>query len=138
MFDGFSKTKIDGAGCQINVVHGGSGSPLLLLHGYPQNHVEWHKVAPVLAEQFTVVCPDLRGYGDSEKPSSSADDFSVCCKRASANSNPPPQHALTIVLLMRYTHLTVKYFVVQPATLGWDRGNIFPVDSEGQCRTTVT
>ena len=61
MFDGFSKTKIEGAGCQINVIHGGSGTPLLLLHGYPQNHVEWHKVAPVLAERFTVVCPDLRG-----------------------------------------------------------------------------
>ena len=94
MFDGFSKTKIDGAGCQINVVHGGSGPPLLLLHGYPQNHVEWHKVAPVLAEQFTVVCPDLRGYGDSEKPSSSADDFSVYCKRASANDQLAVMKAL--------------------------------------------
>jgi haloacetate dehalogenase len=94
MFDGFSKTKIGGAGCQINVVHGGSGSPLLLLHGYPQNHVEWHKVAPALAEQFTVVCPDLRGYGDSEKPSSSADDFSVYCKRASANDQLAVMKAL--------------------------------------------
>ena len=61
MFDGFSKTKIDGAGCQINVVHGGSGSPLLLLHGYPQNHVEWHKVAPVLAERFTVQAAQALG-----------------------------------------------------------------------------
>ncbi len=94
MFDGFSKTKIEGAGCQINVIHGGSGTPLLLLHGYPQNHVEWHKVAPVLAERFTVVCPDLRGYGDSEKPSSSADDFSVYCKRASANDQLAVMKAL--------------------------------------------
>ena len=94
MFNGFSKTKIDGIGCQINVIHGGSGTPLLLLHGYPQNHVEWHKVAPVLAERFTVVCPDLRGYGDSEKPSSSADDFSVYCKRASANDQLAVMKAL--------------------------------------------
>ena len=50
------------------MMHGGSGSPLLLLHGYPQTHVMWHKVAPVLAENHTVVMPDLRGYGDSGKP----------------------------------------------------------------------
>ena len=94
MFDGFSKIKIDGAGCQINLVYGGSGPPLLLLHGYPQNHLEWHKVAPVLAVRFTVVCPDLGGYGDSEKPPSSADDFSVYCKRASANDQMAVMKAL--------------------------------------------
>src|SRR4029450_5833309 len=44
--------------------------PLLLLHGYPQTHAMWHRVAPSLAERFTVVCPDLRGYGDSAKPPS--------------------------------------------------------------------
>ncbi len=71
MFEGFEKTQIDGDGCRINMVRGGSGPPLLMLHGYPQNHVEWHKVAPKLSERFTVVCPDLRGYGDSEKPPSS-------------------------------------------------------------------
>ena len=53
----------------INTRLGGSGPPVLLLHGYPQTHVMWHRVAPVLADQFTVVCPDLRGYGDSDKPS---------------------------------------------------------------------
>ena len=47
---------------------GGSGPPLLLLHGYPQTHVEWHKIAPRLAQRFTVVMTDLRGYGDSSKP----------------------------------------------------------------------
>jgi haloacetate dehalogenase len=49
-------------------VTGGKGAPLLLLHGYPQTHVIWHKVAPVLAERFTVVAPDMRGYGASGKP----------------------------------------------------------------------
>ena len=52
----------------INLVQGGKGEPVLLLHGYPQTHVCWHRVAPILADQFTVVCPDLRGYGDSGKP----------------------------------------------------------------------
>lgn len=48
----------------------GSGPPLLLLHGYPETHLTWHKVAPRLAEQFSVVVPELRGYGDSGKPES--------------------------------------------------------------------
>ena len=51
MFEGFEKTKIDAHGCRIHLVHGGSGPALLLLHGYPQTHVEWHKVAPALAEE---------------------------------------------------------------------------------------
>ena len=68
MFQGFTRTQIQTTGTSINLVHGGSGSPLLLLHGYPQTHVMWHKVAPVLAENRTVVAPDLRGYGDSGKP----------------------------------------------------------------------
>jgi haloacetate dehalogenase len=49
-------------------VQGGSGDPVLLLHGYPQTHVCWHRVAPILAERFTIICADLRGYGDSGKP----------------------------------------------------------------------
>ena len=68
MFQGFTKTQIQTTETSINLVHGGSGSLLLLLHGYPQTHVMWHKVAPVLAENHTVVMPDLRGYGDSGKP----------------------------------------------------------------------
>ena len=68
MFQGFTRTQVQTTGTSINLVHGGSGSPLLLLHGYPQTHVMWHKVAPVLAENHTVVAPDLRGYGDSGKP----------------------------------------------------------------------
>lgn len=62
---------------------GGSGPPLLLLHGYPQTHLMWHRVAASLAEQFTVVAPDLRGYGASGKPASQADHASYS-KRAMA------------------------------------------------------
>jgi haloacetate dehalogenase len=68
MLSGFTRERIDANGIGINVVRGGAGPAVLLLHGYPQTHVMWHRVAPVLAERFTVVCPDLRGYGDSAKP----------------------------------------------------------------------
>lgn len=64
----FKKEKIKVNGIEINTVHGGKGKPLLLIHGYPQTHVMWHKIAPKLAEKFYVICPDLRGYGDSSKP----------------------------------------------------------------------
>ena len=84
MFDNFTKTQIKANGVSINLVHGGVGPPLLLLHGYPQTHVEWHKIAPKLAEHYTVVAPDLRGYGDSEKPLASEGDLSVYCKRTTA------------------------------------------------------
>lgn len=68
MFDGFTTHRIPTSGATLHLRRGGSGDPLLLLHGYPQTHVMWHKVAPVLAQHFTVICPDLRGYGDSDKP----------------------------------------------------------------------
>lgn len=68
MFEGFVQDRIVTSGAEINLRVGGSGPPLLLLHGYPQSHVMWHRVAPRLAERFTVVCSDLRGYGDSSKP----------------------------------------------------------------------
>lgn len=69
MFDGFSQKRIRlDDGVEIHLRIGGSGPPLLLLHGYPQTHVIWHKIAPSLAERFTVVATDLRGYGDSSKP----------------------------------------------------------------------
>lgn len=73
LFKGFSLDFIDAGEGPIHVCHGGSGPPLLLLHGYPQTHVMWHKVAPLLARDFTVVAPDLRGYGASFKPPSSPD-----------------------------------------------------------------
>ena len=68
MFEGFKQSDIDVAGARIHLRHGGSGPPLLLLHGNPLTHVMWHKIAPRLAEEFTVVAADLRGYGDSSKP----------------------------------------------------------------------
>ena len=84
MFESFTKTRIRANGVSINLVHAGSGEPLLLLHGYPQTHVMWHKAAPLLAEHHTVVAPDLRGYGDSDKPPAPEGDLSVFCKRATA------------------------------------------------------
>jgi haloacetate dehalogenase len=69
-FRGFELIQLDVNGTTINAVRGGAGPPVLLLHGYPQTHAMWHRVAPLLAERFTVVCSDLRGYGDSGKPSS--------------------------------------------------------------------
>jgi len=68
MFEGFADTRVATSGAELFVRHGGSGPPVLLVHGYPQTHAMWHRVAPSLAERFTVVCPDLRGYGDSSKP----------------------------------------------------------------------
>jgi haloacetate dehalogenase len=68
VFEGFEERRISTSGAEIAVRVGGNGPPLALLHGYPQTHVMWHRVAPVLAERFTVVCPDLRGYGASSKP----------------------------------------------------------------------
>jgi len=85
MFEDFETSRVEVDGCAIHVRHGGSGPPVLLLHGYPQTHVEWHKVAPALAAHYTVVCPDLRGYGDSGKPRSSDADFTTYCKRTTAN-----------------------------------------------------
>jgi haloacetate dehalogenase len=82
-FPGFSRRKVKTSGATVNLVTGGSGPPLLLLHGYPQTHVMWRKVAPRLAQDFTVVVPDLRGYGDSSKPPAGA-DFANYSKRALA------------------------------------------------------
>lgn len=67
-FPGFESIRIDTGQAVINGVIGGSGPPLMLLHGWPQTHLIWHRVAPLLARHFTIVATDLRGYGDSSKP----------------------------------------------------------------------
>jgi haloacetate dehalogenase len=68
MFENFADTTIETSGARIRVRHGGSGPPLLLLHGNPQTHVCWHKIANQLAEHYHVVATDLRGYGGSSAP----------------------------------------------------------------------
>ncbi len=83
LFPGFEMRDVTTSGTTIRLRTGGSGPPLLLLHGYPQTHVLWHKVAPRLAERFTVVAADLRGYGDSGKPETTA-DHAPYSKRAMA------------------------------------------------------
>lgn len=86
LFPGFETHIVDTAGATIHARCGGSGPPLLLLHGYPQTHAMWHRVAPALAERFTVVAADLRGYGDSSCPPSDPQRFAYS-KRAMANDN---------------------------------------------------
>jgi haloacetate dehalogenase len=73
MFGGFETSVVDVGETTIFIRRKGSGRPLLLLHGFPQTHLMWHRVAPALAEEFTVVCADLRGYGSSGKPASRPD-----------------------------------------------------------------
>src|SRR3954447_22466370 len=93
MFEGFELTTIDTGEARIRLRHGGSGPPLLLLHGNPQTHVMWHKVAPALREHFTVVATDLTGYGMSSKPPSST-DHERYSKRALARDQIEVMHKL--------------------------------------------
>ena len=72
-FEGFELTTVDVPAGRLRLRHGGSGPPLLLLHGNPETHAMWHAVAPQMAKRFTVYCPDLRGYGGSFKPPPSDD-----------------------------------------------------------------
>lgn len=73
MFDGFERVRQEIDGVPIHAVRGGAGPPVLLLHGFPQTHAMWHRIAPDLARDHTVVAPDLRGYGDSGRPPSGDD-----------------------------------------------------------------
>ncbi len=73
MLEQFTQAVLEVNGVSINLRHGGNGPPLLLLHGFPQTQVIWHEVADELARHFTLVMPDLRGYGDSSKPPGDAD-----------------------------------------------------------------
>ena len=97
MFPGFEKRQISLGDGRINLVAGGEGPPLLLLHGYPQTHVAWHAVAPLLAQDFRLIIPDLPGYGDSLGPA------------------PDPEH------LNYAKRTTAKVMVALMAELGHDR-----------------
>lgn len=68
LFPGFAEDVVDTGRAQIYVRHGGAGPPLLLLHGYPQTHAAWHRIAPALASRFSIVVPDVRGCGRSSCP----------------------------------------------------------------------
>lgn len=106
MFENFTHTQIATQEVTINLVHGGNGPPVLLLHGYPQTHVMWRLVAPRLAEHFTVVVPDLRGYGDSSKPAGDPNHANYS-KRAMA------QDQLEVMTKLGFDHFAV---------VGHDRG----------------
>jgi haloacetate dehalogenase len=84
MFDGFQLDRIDVGDVQLRVRHGGEGPAVLLVHGHPRTHTTWHAVAPALVRAgFSVVCPDLRGYGESSAPPDRP-DHSQASKRAMA------------------------------------------------------
>src|SRR5947209_12344139 len=83
MFEGFRLERIALPEATLRVRHGGFGPAVLLLHGHPRTHATWEHVAPVLARDFSVICPDLRGYGESSRPPD-AHDHSTYSKRAMA------------------------------------------------------
>ena len=106
MFEKFALEYVDVGPVRLRVRHGGSGYPVLLLHGHPRTHATWHRVAPPLAGDFSVVCPDLRGYGRSSKPPVT-DDHSSHSKRAMAGD------CLTLMRELGYDRFAVA---------GHDRG----------------
>ncbi|QBD79567.1 alpha/beta hydrolase [Ktedonosporobacter rubrisoli] len=106
MLETFVPMRLTTSGATIHLVKAGTGYPLLMLHGYPQTHVMWHKIAPRLAEEFTVILADLRGYGDSSKPEDGLDHYNYS-KRAMA------QDMVEVMSQLGYK----EFFVV-----GHDRG----------------
>jgi haloacetate dehalogenase len=93
VFEGFELERVDVGEAVLRVRHGGSGPPVLLLHGHPRTHTTWYRVAPLLAERHTVVCPDSRGYGESSKPRSTP-DHEPYSKRAMARDCVALMHSL--------------------------------------------
>lgn len=106
MFDQFTLSKVDCGEATLRVRMGGTGPPVLLLHGHPRTHTTWHRVAPVLPETRTLICPDLRGYGESSKPATTP-DHAPYAKRSMAGD---------CLALMR--HFGFERFAV----VGHDRG----------------
>jgi haloacetate dehalogenase len=93
LFPGFRTRRVGTSGATIHLVMKGDGPPLLLLHGYPETHAMWHRLAPDLARDYSVVCADLRGYGDSSKPKG-LPDHSNYSKRAMAQDMAEVMSAL--------------------------------------------
>jgi haloacetate dehalogenase len=93
VFEGFERERIQTSETEIELVRWGEGPPVLLLHGYPQTHAMWHLLVPRLAEDFTVVAADLRGYGDSSKPFGE-EDHSTYSKRAMAGDQAAVMESL--------------------------------------------
>ncbi|WP_328649356.1 alpha/beta hydrolase [Amycolatopsis sp. NBC_00348] len=108
MFSGFTLETVDVGLVRLRVRHGGSGPPVVLVHGHPRTHTTWHRVAPELADDHFVVCPDLRGYGQSTLPPDEP-GHTQSAKRAMAGD---------IVALMR--HLGHERFSIA----GHDRGSL--------------
>ncbi|MGC4955866.1 alpha/beta fold hydrolase [Actinomadura citrea] len=121
-FDGFTLDQVDVGEVTLRVRHGGTGPPVLLLHGHPRTHATWHKVAPLLADRFRVVCPDLRGYGKSSKPPTDA-DHSPYSKRAMAGD--------MVALMRALGHAAF-------AVAGHDRGSLVAFRTAMDHATAVT
>jgi len=106
MIDGFEQRFIDIEGVSLSVHTGGRGAPLLMLHGYPQNHATWGRVAPEFAKRFFCVVPDLRGYGESSVPPSDAQHMAYSKRQMAADM-------LALMQVLGYSQFNV---------LGHDRG----------------
>jgi haloacetate dehalogenase len=123
LFPGFAVHDLETSGARVHARVGGSGPPLLLLHGYPQTHAIWHRMAPHLARRFTVVAADLRGYGESGKPET-APDHAPYAKRAMAGD-----------LVEAMARLGLEAFHVVGHARGGRVGHRLAVDHPGRVRS---
>ena len=96
MMEGFTRDTFHVNGVDIVLRHGGSGPPLLLMHGNPFTHLSWNRVAPELARRFTVVTPDLRGYGDSSKPDGGKDHYAYSFREMGKDMVEPTSPSSTM------------------------------------------
>jgi haloacetate dehalogenase len=122
VFEGFELDFVDVGEATLRVRHGGSGLPVLLLHGHPRTHATWHRVAPLLAGRHSVVFPDLRGYGESSKPPTTA-DHEPYSKRAMARDCIKLMRALgherfAVVGHDRGAYVALRTALDHPASVG--------------------